>query len=273
MLLPCNKLTDGYSSKKVRPYQGAIPQPTAKMVVFCRYPCLALQQKSASARKKIMLYLSAWSCAVRTLLYQTTSGHRGQRWGRLAWAPLPAILHFDLPVRQLLNTEIKTKNENYHSKQLLSPFDRARHSGGIRRNYRDSLVAACVTDTSATSRIMASVPWTLITALRPTCPTRRCSRSSLQRPVKIGTPSMRPSSNSRLSRPGAFMLIIFSASVKNLQGRGRGDQQGLLNLKQFEKFSVKEVLCPKIRLIDKRVPLPLTTEYTVFRIQPPRKQR
>lgn len=93
-----------------------------------------------------MLYLSAWSCAVRTLLYQTTSGHRGQRWGRLAWAPLPAILHFDLPVRQLLNTEIKTKNENYHSKQLLSPFDRARHSGGIRRNYRDSFIGGRLRD-------------------------------------------------------------------------------------------------------------------------------
>lgn len=93
-----------------------------------------------------MLYLSAWSCAVRTLLYQTTSGHRGQRWGRLAWAPLPAILHFDPPVRQLLNTEIKTKNENYHSKQLLSPFDRARHSGGIRRNYRDSFIGGRLCD-------------------------------------------------------------------------------------------------------------------------------
>ena len=93
-----------------------------------------------------MLYLSAWSCAVRTLLYQTTSGHRGQRWGRLAWAPLPAILHVDLPVRQLLNTEIKTKNENYHSKQLLSPFDRARHSGGIRRNYRDSFIGGRLCD-------------------------------------------------------------------------------------------------------------------------------
>ena len=93
-----------------------------------------------------MLYLSAWSCAVRTLLYQTTSGHRGQRWGRLAWAPLPAILHFDPPVRQLLNTEIKTKNENYHSKQLLSPFDRARHSGGIRRNYCDSFIGGRLCD-------------------------------------------------------------------------------------------------------------------------------
>ena len=30
-----------------------------------------------------------------------------------------------------------------------------------------SLVAACVTATNATSRIMASVPWALITALRP----------------------------------------------------------------------------------------------------------
>ena len=93
-----------------------------------------------------MLYLSAWSCVVRTLLYQTTSGHRGQRWGRLAWAPLPAILHFDPPVRQLLNTEIKTKNEDYHSKQLLSPFDRARHSGGIRRNYRDSFIGGRLCD-------------------------------------------------------------------------------------------------------------------------------
>ena len=77
-----------------------------------------------------MLYLSAWSCAVRTLLYQTTSGHRGQRWGRLAWAPLPAILHFDPPVRQLLNTEIKTKNENYHSK----------------RNYCDSFIGGRLCD-------------------------------------------------------------------------------------------------------------------------------
>ena len=63
-----------------------------------------------------------------------------------AWAPLPAILHFDPPVRQLLNTEIKTKNENYHSKQLLSPFDRARHSGGIRRNYCDSFIGGRLCD-------------------------------------------------------------------------------------------------------------------------------
>jgi len=93
-----------------------------------------------------MLYLSAWSCAVRLLLPHPPSAQRARRWGRLAWAPLPAILHFDPPVRQLLNTEIKTKNENYHSKQLLSPFDRARHSGGIRRNYCDSFIGGRLCD-------------------------------------------------------------------------------------------------------------------------------
>ena len=95
-----------------------------------------------------MLYLSAWSCAVRTLLYQTTSGHRGQRWGRLAWAPLPAILHFDLPVRQLLNTEIKTKMKtiilnNYYphltERVILEASDEI--------TVTLSLVAACVTAT------------------------------------------------------------------------------------------------------------------------------
>ena len=148
-----------------------------------------------------MLYLSAWSCAVRTLLYQTTSGHRGQRWGRLAWAPLPAILHFDPPVRQLLNTEIKTKNENYHSKQLLSPFDRARHSGGIRRNYCDSFIGGRLCDSY-----------------------KRHKQDHGERSMgtdhgfEADIPSMQPSSNSRLSRPGAFMLITFSASVKKLPG-------------------------------------------------------
>ena len=41
---------------------------------------------------------------------------------------------------------IKNKNENYHSKQLLSPFDRARHSGGIRRNYCDSFIGGRLCD-------------------------------------------------------------------------------------------------------------------------------
>lgn len=166
-----------------------------------------------------MLYLSAWSCAVRTLLYQTTSGHRGQRWGRLAWAPLPAILHFDPPVRQLLNTEIKTKNENYHSKQLLSPFDRARHSGGIRRNYCDSFIGGRLCDSYKRHKqdhgersmgtdhgFEADMPYPPL---------------SPEQPLETGEdrdPSMQPSSNSRLSRPGAFMLITFSASVKKLPG-------------------------------------------------------
>mgnify|MGYP000237813730 CR=1 FL=1 len=152
--------------------------------------------------------------------------------GRLAWAPLPAILHFDPPVRQLLNTEIKTKNENYHSKQLLSPFDRARHSGGIRRNYRDSFIGGRLCDSYKRHKqdhgersmgtdhgFEADMPYPPL---------------SPEQPLETGEdrdPSMQPSSNSRLSRPGAFMLITFSASVKNCQGRGRGDQQGLLNLK------------------------------------------
>lgn len=94
-----------------------------------------------------------------------------------------------------------------------------------------SLVAACVTATSATSRIMASVPWTLITGFEADMPYPPLSP---EQPLETGEdrdPLHAASSNSRLSRPGAFMLITFSASVKNLQGRGRGDQQGLLNLK------------------------------------------
>ena len=85
-----------------------------------------------------------------------------------------------------------------------------------------SLVAACVTATSATSRIMASVPWTLITGFEADMPYPPLSPEQPLETGEIGTPSMQPSSDSRLSRPGAFMLITFSASVKNLQGRGRG---------------------------------------------------
>ena len=87
------------------------------------------------------------------VIHQRKSGpirgpFRGQlrKWSFSAGIPVWPCSRNLPPVRQLLNTEIKTKNENYHSKQLLSPFDRARHSGGIRRNYCDSFIGGRLCD-------------------------------------------------------------------------------------------------------------------------------
>ena len=82
-----------------------------------------------------------------------------------------------------------------------------------------SLVAACVTATNATSRIMASVPWALITALRPTCPTRRCPRSTGEDrdPLHAAIVQLPPVQARRVH---AYYILSVSKKIARVEGVG-----------------------------------------------------